>query len=93
MEVAASGNVETLGCGVRRDDEVGAGGECVPVITISMLHVLVFRSPFDLPADTVLLHLEVCSVLTVEDVVRVGDVLLELSGHLPLCVVALSRRC
>jgi hypothetical protein len=31
VEVAAGGNVQALGGGVRRDDEVGAGGEGVPV--------------------------------------------------------------
>lgn len=31
VEVAAGGDVEALGCGVGGDDEVGAGGEGIPV--------------------------------------------------------------
>jgi hypothetical protein len=92
VEVAAGSNVEALGGGVWRDDEVGACGEGVPVIVVSTPDTLLFQKDCDLPADTVLLHLEVRSVLAVEDVVCVGDVLLELSSHLPLRVIALSRR-
>ena len=40
VEVTASRDVETLGCGVRRDDEVRAGGEGIPVMIISMLQML-----------------------------------------------------
>jgi len=40
VEVTAGGNVEALGRGVRRDDEVGAGGKGVPVMLISVLDIL-----------------------------------------------------
>ena len=40
VEVAAGGNVEALGCSMGRDDEVGARGESVPVIGVSMLDML-----------------------------------------------------
>jgi hypothetical protein len=39
VEVTASSDVESLGCGVWRDDEVGAGGESVPWMVISMLNM------------------------------------------------------
>jgi len=40
VEIAASRDVEALGCGVRRDDEVGAGGESIPGIEVSMLAII-----------------------------------------------------
>lgn len=94
MEVAASSDVEALGGGVRRDDEVGAGGESVPVVVllVSRTKGLLFVLR-DLPADPVRLHLPVCSILAIEDVVRVCDVLLQLASHLPLGVITLRRRC
>jgi len=44
VEVAARCDVETFGGGVRRDDEVGAGGEGVPVMIVNVLFVQSFRS-------------------------------------------------
>lgn len=44
VEVAASCDVKALGCGVRRDDEVGACGEGIPRVSISMLDMLPSRN-------------------------------------------------
>jgi hypothetical protein len=89
---------------VGRDDEVGAGGESVPVSGVWLEFVAMSRQVTarilmdflfcccDLPADTVLFHFELRAILAVEDVVCVGDVFFELSCYFPLCVVALGRR-
>lgn len=40
VEVAASSDVKSLGCGVWRDDEVRAGGKGIPAMIVSMLNML-----------------------------------------------------
>lgn len=90
VERTASGDVESLGGRVRRNDKVGGGGEGVPIECY--FSVMPLRAPSYSPADSVFLHLPIRTRGSVPEIPGLNDVLLERSRNLPLVVVVCGRR-
>ena len=71
-----------------RDDEVAGGGEGVPRgKRVSGLVRKERGGGRDVPAYPIFLHFPLCTLLAVEDVVGMVDVLSQFLGDFPLCIV------